>query len=126
MRASKAVNPVQPTRFANITNAMLADAYGAAQELCKAAEVEKDALKSEFIRRKLFLADGDTFVVTRADVSSSRLDTTKVRVAMGDDWCAKYSKPQKSTSLRATKKDPAEQTPTGKRTRAKAKPVAAE
>lgn len=108
MTAAQAIKPVQPSRFANVTDAMLADAYGTASAAEKIAEAEKDALKSEFIRRKLWSAAGDAFVVTRSEIPQERLDTTKIRVEMGEDWCKARSRSTLAVSLRASRKDPAE------------------
>ena len=92
MSASKAISPVQPSRFHKLDDIQLADAYGAADQVAKAAEEDKKALKAEFVRRNLWGAIGTSFIVTRIETPSLRLDTAAIRVEMGEDWCKARSK----------------------------------
>lgn len=113
MSASKAISPVQPSRFHNLDDNQLADAFGAAHQIAKAAEDDKEALKAEFVRRKLWGAVGQTFIVTRTETTSVRLDTKQVRVEMGEDWCKARSKESTATSLRVMPREPVGAEPTG-------------
>lgn len=112
MSAAKAISPVQPSRFHNLDDVQLADAYGAAYEVAKAAEEDKEALKAEFVRRNLWGAIGASFIVTRTESSSMRIDTTSIRVEMGVDWCNARSKPSKRTTLTVMPKAPVGAEPT--------------
>jgi hypothetical protein len=75
-----------PSKFDNLSAAMLADAIGRADGNAKAAEAELQELKAEFKRRGLLTAAGERFTVTRSDQVSSRLDTTAVKAALGEAW----------------------------------------
>lgn len=112
MSAARPVSPVQPSRFHQLDDNQLADAYGAVDQVAKAAEEDKKALKAEFVRRKLWGSVGFTFIVTRTETPSLRLDTAAIRVEMGEDWCKARSKGSTTMSLRVMPREPVSAEPT--------------
>ena len=77
-------NTTTPSRFHNVSDAMLADKLGHADALLKGAEAECKALKDEFKRRGLLNVAGDEFTVTATEQISGRLDTKAVREFLGE------------------------------------------
>jgi hypothetical protein len=73
-----------PDSFHNVSDAALADQIGALDTRIKAYEAEIAPLKDEFKRRGLSAVRGSAFVVTASTSTSKRLDTKKLREALGD------------------------------------------
>lgn len=75
------------SRFHNLSDAMLADAIGQQDAICKAAGAELAALKDELRTRKgdneAFAAYGERYTVTAGDQLANRLDTDAVRKHLG-------------------------------------------
>jgi hypothetical protein len=84
--------PATASRFDNLSPAQLADRYGKADAIAKAAKAEMDDLKAELLARKIEEASGDAYSVSIAyDQISWRLDTEAVKAHLG----AAYSRFQK-------------------------------
>lgn len=79
-------------RFDNLSDAQIADRYGKADAIAKAAKAEMDDLKAEMLARKIEEAAGDAYSVSIAyDQIAWRLDTEAVKAHLG----AAYSRFQK-------------------------------
>lgn len=73
-----------PSTFHNVFDAALADQIGALDTRIKACEAELTPLKDEFKRRGLTAVRGGAFVVTASTSTSRRIDSKKLREALGD------------------------------------------
>ena len=72
-------NTTAPSRFHNLSDAVLADEIGRVDSISKAAEAELKVLKDEFKARGLTDVAGDAFHVTATEQIAGRLDTKAVR-----------------------------------------------
>lgn len=74
--------------ISNITPAALADEIGQLDADLKAFEVtvkdKKDALKAMLAKSGETIARGDRFMITVTETTSERLDTKRLRDALGD------------------------------------------
>ena len=71
-------------QFNNLSNEQLADEIGKLDTVIKEQTERLDALKDAFKARNCSAARGELFVVTRSETTSKRLDTKKLRAALGD------------------------------------------
>ena len=71
-------------QYHNTSDAALADQIGALDTRIKAYEAELTPLKDEFKRRGLTAVRGGAFVVTASTSTSKRIDSKKLREALGD------------------------------------------
>lgn len=70
--------------FHNYSDGQLADEIGKLDTRIKAQTEELDGLKDEFKRRGITAARGQVFAVTASTSTSKRLDTKRLRAALGD------------------------------------------
>ena len=87
-----------PSPFHNMSDEQLADEIGKLDTHIKTQAEQLEALKDEFKARDISAACGNSYAVTRSDTTSKRLDTKKLRAALGDDLVA-YETETKSTRL---------------------------
>lgn len=73
-----------PSNFHNISDAQLADQIGELDTRIKALSEQIEPIKDEFKRRGLTAVRGGMFVVTASTSTSKRLDSKKLREALGD------------------------------------------
>lgn len=71
-------------RFHNLSDEQLADEIGKLDTHIKSQAEALEALKDEFKRRDVSAARGEFFAVTVSTSTSKRLDTKKLRAALGD------------------------------------------
>jgi hypothetical protein len=83
---AQATREYTTSRFHNLSDCALADAFGNADACLKGAEAECKALKDEFKRRGLTEAVGDNFIVTANEQISGRLDTKAVKEFLGETY----------------------------------------
>jgi hypothetical protein len=83
--------------LAKLTKAELADKIGAIHARAKKVGKELDALKEEFERRGLSIAEGDKFAVVRRLSKFMSLKIKAIRDEMGDAWCKKREEPGSKT-----------------------------
>jgi hypothetical protein len=69
-----------------LTDAQLADRWGAAKAELKDSEQEIEAFKDEFERRELKIAEGRKFIVLKEVGSQTRLNSKAVKAEMGVQW----------------------------------------
>jgi len=82
----------------NYSNEQLADEIGKQDSSIKALEERLDVFKKAFKDRGCSAARGQNYVVTASTSISKRIDTEKLRAAMGDAL-AEYEKETTSTRL---------------------------
>lgn len=73
-----------PSPFHNMSDEQLADEIGKLDTHIKTQAEQLEALKDEFKARDISAARGDLYAVTRSISTSKRLDTKKLRAALGD------------------------------------------
>ena len=73
-----------PSNFHNMSDAALADEIGKYDSIVKAHDETLKTYKEEFKRRGLTAVRGGAFVVTASESTSKRLDSKKLREALGD------------------------------------------
>ena len=93
-----------PTRFDNVTDAMLADELGAIDEELDAVKERQDEARREMVRRGKGALEGLTHTVLRAQIQTTTIDTAAIRKEMGDTWCSERSKPGTRTTYRIDRK----------------------
>jgi predicted phage-related endonuclease len=71
-------------QFNNLSNEQLADEYGNVDAIIKQHEERKDALSVAIKARGFSAARGQFFAVTLSESTSKRLDTKRLREALGD------------------------------------------
>lgn len=71
-------------QFNNLSNEQLADEIGELDTLIKDQDKRLSDLKDAFKARKCSAARGQFFAVTVSESTSKRLDTKKLREALGD------------------------------------------
>lgn len=78
------------TAFHNQSTNQLADDYGALDLQIKSLEAGKSDIKAELVKRGVTFVAGERFAVTMSEQSSARLDTKRLKEALGADICADY------------------------------------
>ncbi|MFO1147761.1 MAG: hypothetical protein U1E62_05225 [Alsobacter sp.] len=86
-------------RYHNLSNEQLADELGRVDSDIKARSETLDELKDEFKRREITAARGTEFVVTASTSSSKRLDTKRLKDALGEEIVAEYEVESTSTRI---------------------------
>lgn len=87
-------------QFHNQSTNELADTYGALDLQIKSIEARKADIKAEMIKRGTTYAAGSRFSVTISEQTSTRLDTKRLKEALGADICAEYETTTVSTVAR--------------------------
>jgi hypothetical protein len=83
---AQAISIPTTSRFHNLSDAMLADALGAADAVLKGSDAECKAFKEEFKRRGLTIVAGENYTVTATDQIAGRLDSKAVKEFLGDAY----------------------------------------
>lgn len=78
--------------------AEIADRWGALKRRAAKIADEIDALKVEFERRGLRVAEGDKFSVVKSVRPFSSLDVKAIRAEMGAPWCEEREKSGERTT----------------------------
>ncbi len=84
----------------NLSGAQIADEYGSLKAQIDAIGERIDALKAELVARGADRVEGQTFTLTISKQTSTRLDTTALKAALGADICAEYEKTSESIVVR--------------------------
>lgn len=101
----RTVKPVEPpTRFANLSDAKLADEFGAIETEHDALKARQDEAREELTRRRKWAIEGQAFTVLKAVTATSSLDTGAIRKEMGEAWVSARTKPGTRTTYRVAKK----------------------
>lgn len=83
---------------AELTEAELADRWGALKRRANLLAVDIDTVKCEFERRELLSAKGLKFTVARSKKYFNALDVKAIRAEMGEAWCEKRERPGERTT----------------------------
>lgn len=76
--------------FHNHSTVQLADDYGDVDAKIKSLELKKKDLKAELELRDARFVQGNRFTLTLSEQSTTRLDTKKLKEALGADICAEF------------------------------------
>lgn len=95
-------NPVNITKFDNLSAAMLADAIGAIDAEIKSLEAEKEAARAALKARGLNRAEGERFAVAFVSSIRQSLDVAAVKAEMGQQWFDDRCKLAEVNSMRIT------------------------
>jgi hypothetical protein len=91
-----------PTPFDNVSDGAIADEWGRIAARQDKDDARLEALKKEFNRRGLRLAQGEKFIVLKKVEVGTRINTAAIRAEMGEAWCSERSKSSSRTSFVVT------------------------
>jgi hypothetical protein len=95
-----AINTTNSNRFHNLSPAMLADLIGQLDHNAKDATAEPDAVKDAFEARGVLIAEGEAFSVMLQKTIRATLDTSTVKIEMGQSWYDDHCKLAEVSNLR--------------------------